>query len=805
MFQQKFLKALGMISLGLGVSIFVLGALPKRSSQAAFPAESATAEAAPLTTWYVDTATGNDSDDCLTPATACLTIASAVGKASAGDSIQIAAGTYVENLDINLDLTFTGAGMDATFLDGNQTGRTLIAASSQITLTNLTVQNGAITGSGTANAGGGIINYGGLLLDHVRVTQNSSQEGGGGIFTSGNLVIQNSEVVSNTAQGAGGGIYLWSNGVVTMTNSLIAWNNGSIGGGIFNIGNMNAENSTLQANHAALFGGGLSNSGAGVVNLSGVTVYQNQTDGYGAGLLNELGTMNLVNVTVSGNLGNDYVGVANVHETAQMTLLNSTIAENIVTSTGTRYGGVANLYGTISLKNTLVASNDSRQCLSSGTWTSLGNNLSGDTYCAFTQPGDLQNTHPDLAPLADFGGATWTHALLPGSPAIDAGTNTGCPLVDQRGVARPFDGDNDSTATCDIGAVEAQNQFAISDVSVLEGDTGTTTAVFTVTLAPISAHPLAVTYATANGTATAGSDFTSTSGTLNFPAGTQTQFITVTLLSDTDDESNETFLVNLSNPTNADLLDGVGEGTIIDDDGLPSLTISNVSVSEGNTGTETASFLVTLSPAHFQQVTVEYETVDGTANSGSDYVTDTGTLTFDPGETEKMVDVTVNGDEVDEGVDETFSAVLSNPTHANLSVDTATGTIVDDDTARVSLQYSPGVFEGDTGMATLVFTAELDVPTSFPVTVDYYSQSGTGGTFATPGVDYIDVSGTLSFAAGETTKSFTVSVIGDMLLEGDEHFGVYLINASPISIYASAATGNILDDDFRIYLPLLVR
>ena len=170
-----------------------------------------------------------------------------------------------------------------------------------------------------------------------------------------------------------------------------------------------------------------------------------------------------------------------------------------------------------------------------------------------------------------------------------------------------------------------------------------------------------------------------------------------------------------------------------------------------------------------------------------------------------MISVTINSDEVDEGVGETFEVVLSNPANANLSVDMATGIIMDDDTARVSLQYSPGVLEGDTGMVTLVFTAELDTPTSFPVTVDYYTQSGTGGDFATPGVDYVDVSGTLSFAAGEMAKSFTVSVLGDTLPEGNEYFGVYLINASPISIYASAATGNILDDDFRIFLPLVIR
>lgn len=770
-------------------------------------ARFARAARAPLTTtWYVNASTGNDSNDCLSPATPCATVGAAVTKASSGDTLEIAAGTYGEHLDINYDLAFHGAGMDATFLDGGQTGRTFIAASSHITLTNLTVQNGLMTGSGTINAGGGIINYGGLMLDQVRVRGNSSQEGGGGIFTSGTVTIQNSEIVSNTTDGGGGGIYLWFNGTVNATNTLFGWNDASIGGGVFNTGTFTAEDSTFRNNHAGTYGGGVDNTGNGVTTLNSVTVYQNQSDGIGGGVMAELGTVHLTNVTISGNSGSDYAGAVVVNSIAQMTLLNTTIADNIVPDTSIRYGGIGSLGGAVTFKNTIVANNAGRQCLANGTWTSEGYNLSSDTFCAFTQPGDSQNTNPELAPLADYGGPTLSYALIPGSPAIDTGTNTGCPAADQRGVPRPFDGDNNGTATCDKGAFEAQNQLAIADTTLLEGDAGTVTAVFTVTLAPTSTQSITVDYATADGTATAGSDYQTTSGVLTFDPGESTHVINVLVNGDTDDEPNETFFVHLSN-ANADLLDGEGVGTIVDDDGLPSLTINDVTVNEGNTGSTNALFTVTLSPAAAQTVTVDFATANGTASAGSDYTTANGTLTFTPGVVTQTISVPILGDTVDEGVSEAFSVLLSNASNATLVDNTAQATIQDDDIATLSLSYTPPILEGDAGSQMMTFTVTLSLPTSFPVTVDYYTQSGVGGTFATPGVDYEETSGTLTFNAGQTTQSFTVTVYGDLEEEPDENFTVRLINADPVSIYASAASGLIEDDDGNptIYLPLIIR
>jgi len=140
-----------------------------------------------------------------------------------------------------------------------------------------------------------------------------------------------------------------------------------------------------------------------------------------------------------------------------------------------------------------------------------------------------------------------------------------------------------------------------------------------------------VNYATADGTATAGSDYQSMSGTLTFAPGETSKTITVQVIGDRLAEPNETFTVNLRNPTNANIGNGQGVGTILDDE--PRISISDVSKKEGRTGQTTLfTFTVTLSAAYDQPVTMLFRTVDGTATtSDHDYVAQTGTLTFNPG------------------------------------------------------------------------------------------------------------------------------------------------------------------------------
>ncbi len=522
--------------------------------------------------------------------------------------------------------------------------------------------------------------------------------------------------------------------------------------------------------------------------------------------MNNLGALTITNSTLSANLADSYSGLANISNLAETAIFNSTIANNLVSGSGVRYGGVGNLSGgIIRFKNTIIADNESRNCLVSGSWTSEGHNLSSDSFCAFTQPGDLMNTDPLLAPLGNFGGPTILHALSPGSPAIDAGDNLGCPGQDQRGIGRPVDGNNDGSALCDIGAYEARNQLEVNDRALVEGDTGTKAAVFTISLSPTSSQTVTVDYATADDSALAGSDYLTASGTLSFFPGQPTKAITVSVIGDTDDEPDETFQVILSEPVGADLLDNLGLGTIIDNDGLPALSVADVDVDEGNAGTVDAYFSVTLSPSATQLVTVTYTTINDTAEAGVDYEFSGGVLTFLPGETGQSITVPVNGDLVDEGLSEAFQVLLSNAGNANLADGMAAGIIHDDDIARVSLGSVITVTEGDLGNTPAVFSVTLSTPTAFPVTVDYATSSGVGGSFATAGQDYIEISGTLSFAAGETEKSITVQVIGDLEVEGDEYFSIRLSNAQPIVVYINSSIAYIRDDEQKVFLPIINR
>ena len=224
--------------------------------------------------------------------------------------------------------------------------------------------------------------------------------------------------------------------------------------------------------------------------------------------------------------------------------------------------------------------------------------------------------------------------------------------------------------------------LSIADASLAEGNSGTSTMVFTATLSRASTTPVTVKYATANGTATAGTDYVAGSGTITFAAGETSKSVTVGLIGDTTVEGNETFTVKLSSPSGATISRTTATGTILNDDTapvLPTLSIADASKSEGNSGTSAMAFTVTLSKASTTSVTVNYATSNGTATAGSDYTATSGTLTFAAGETAKTATVTVAGDATAEQ-SETFTVTLSAPSGATVARTSATGTIVDDDT-----------------------------------------------------------------------------------------------------------------------------
>jgi probable HAF family extracellular repeat protein len=216
----------------------------------------------------------------------------------------------------------------------------------------------------------------------------------------------------------------------------------------------------------------------------------------------------------------------------------------------------------------------------------------------------------------------------------------------------------------------------VGDVSVTEGHSGTQTATFTVTLSAASTQEITVAYATASGTAAAGSDYQSASGTVSFAAGQTTKTISVTVNGDRTPEPNETFLVNLSQPTGAIVGDGQGTGTIVDDE--PRISINDVAIVEGNSGTRVFVFTVTLSAPSDVAVNVAFSTVNGTAKAGEDYNAQSGTLTFAPGQTSKTISIVVRGDRKREA-NETFFVNLTNPVGAMLLDGQGKGTILNDD------------------------------------------------------------------------------------------------------------------------------
>lgn len=248
-----------------------------------------------------------------------------------------------------------------------------------------------------------------------------------------------------------------------------------------------------------------------------------------------------------------------------------------------------------------------------------------------------------------------------------------------------------------VSSVAAANpgSFAINDVTLTEGDAGTTDMTFTVTRSGGTTGAVSVDFATADGTAVAGSDYDATSGTLSFADGETSKTFTVTLLGDVAVEGDETFAVTLSNATGgATISDASGTGTISDDDSVVvqpgSFSVNDVTAAEGNSGTTSFTFTITRSGGTDGAVSVDFATTNGTAIAGSDYDATSGTLNFADGETSKTVTVTVTGD-TDAELNETFSLDLTNATGgATITDATGTGTISNDDFAFTKIHDIQG-------------------------------------------------------------------------------------------------------------------
>jgi Putative Ig domain len=348
------------------------------------------------------------------------------------------------NLTLGSELLLTqsadifGDCADMTTIDGQATSRVFHVTAGPTSLSSLILQNGSIAGNG-----------GGVEID---------ASAGSVTATLSDLIIKNN-VASNgagiTSGGGGGNI-----AKTLITGSTIENNTASIGGGggILGIGadHMTITNSTIQNNTCHGAGGGVDVGGNDIVNILQSAILNNMApndNGGGVYCGNSNGTINLTNVTMSGNSAQEGGAIASGNS-GIIAITNSTISGNTATIGG-KGGGVDSSDGGISVTiyNSLFANNLSNgvnlNC-SSGIITSDGVNISDDSSCAFTFAEDMQNTNPLLGPLQNNGGPTETMALLSGSPAIGQANPVWCPSSDQRGFPGFADG------KCDIGAYAFQ-------------------------------------------------------------------------------------------------------------------------------------------------------------------------------------------------------------------------------------------------------------------------------------------------------------------------------------------------------------
>jgi hypothetical protein len=363
--------------------------------------------------------------------------------------------------------------------------------------------------------------------------------------------------------------------------------------------------------------------------------------------------------------------------------------------------------------------------------------------------------------------------------------------------------ENDDQTSPNIPEPQPAPAINIADASTTEGNSGTKTLEFTVTLSQTVDHDVTVDYATGDESALAGSDYIESTGTLTISSGTNSAIISITINGDTDLEPDEIFTITLSNPTGAFLANNDAIGTIVNDESslVPTISISDAIVAEGDSGTKNLLFTVTLDTDTVNMVTVDYTTSDtGSAVGNTDYVTSSGTLEIPAGSTTGTITILVVGDTEIEG-DESFKITLSNAVAGTLGNTEATGTILNDDIASVAATISisgGSVLEGNSGQTSITFTVTLTESVAADVTVDY-STSGITATSSYDldfgGYDFNNTTGTLTIPAQSTFASISVPVNSDTDIEGDETFALNLSNPVGAILGTASAIGTIISDE----------
>jgi Ca2+-binding RTX toxin-like protein len=658
-----------------------------------------------------------------------------------------------------------------------------------------------------------------LNLSNIVVKGGLTTEDGGGIYIGSNAtaLLFNTTVKDNSSTSYfsdGGGIY--NDGVLALINSTVADNKVdgvyNDGGGIYNSGQAILLGTTIK-NNTAGSGGGIYSSGT--LTISNSTIYNNTAEGldFGGGIYHS-GTTSLINSTVSGNKSDRCGGI--YASNGILNIFNSTITQNAADETYNFYvGGIENSGASVNLKNSIVAGNIGGSPDLEGNINGNNNNLIGNLSGASGTIGtgtDIVNPNPKLGPLQDNGNGIFTHALLSGSPAINKGNNAlittdvfDIDADDNNSETIPFDNRGSGytriyDGTVDIGAFEFQPapnlSLSINDVTLTEGNSGTKNATFTVTLSGETFQPVTVNYATANGTATAGSDYTATTGTLifNVNPGETSKQITVSVLGDSLFEANETFFVNLSNATNASIADAQAQGTITNDDvTLPTITLAVSPTSVSEDGTTNLIYTFTRTGATTNALTVNYG-ITGTANT-SDYTGATPgtgkTITFAANSATATLTIDPTADTIVES-NETVALTLATGTGYTIGTTTAViGTITNDDLLpNLNLSANKTIVEGNTNPQNVTYTVTLSSTSTQTITVQYATANGT----AIAGSDYTSTSGTLTFNPGVTSQVINIPILNDSINEANETFSLTLNSPTNASLGTSQTVTTTISD-----------
>jgi subtilisin family serine protease len=345
-------------------------------------------------------------------------------------------------------------------------------------------------------------------------------------------------------------------------------------------------------------------------------------------------------------------------------------------------------------------------------------------------------------------------------------------------------------------AIAPLSKISVSDEAVIEGDSGTTEMIFTISLSKPSTNAITVDWATEEDTATADVDYLTEAGSLTFAPGELEKTISVTVVGDLDVELREQFKVVLSNPTNSIIRTPFGIGEIVSED-LPDITVEDVSIVEGNSGYKAVYFTVALSGLHSENVAISYATTDGTAKAGGDYQPESGLLVIPSGQRTGFVRVNIIGDNLIED-NESFYLRLFAAQQGTILDDAGIATIINDDSEQGLTIYDSATLEGNTGRKNMYFSVALAQPSKSFITIHYATVNGTA---TSADRDFVAVSGQVSIRPGATSATIAIPILGDRKAESDEMFSIQIVRAFGAVITDGLAVGTIINDDAGRVLP----